>query len=80
MTMVALGVPYTHSVCCPSDTVCDKPIVGPADQIHHGRKIGCGRDRIEQPEGRELRRDQAVSRPWRGCESVRHRKTISPSS
>jgi hypothetical protein len=40
-----------------SDTVYDKPIVGPTDQIHHGREIGRGRNRIEQPEGRELRWD-----------------------
>jgi hypothetical protein len=74
------GTIHPFSLRKASDTINDKPIVGPADQIHYGRKIGRGRNRIEQSEGRELRGDQAVSRPWRGCECIRHRKTISASS
>ena len=63
-----------------SDTIRHKPIVRPADEIHHRRKIGCRRNRIEQPEGRKLRGGQAMGRPRRGCESIHHRKTISASS
>jgi hypothetical protein len=71
---------HPFSLRQPRKPVGDQPIVGPADQFHHDRKIGRGGDGVEQPDGRELRRDQAMGRLRRSCESVRHRNTISLSS
>jgi hypothetical protein len=64
----------------PVDAIGHQPVVGPADELHHRGEIGRRRYRIEQPDGRKLRRDQAMGRPRRRCEDVRHRNTISVSS
>jgi hypothetical protein len=44
----------------PIDAIGHEPIIGPTDQLHHRGKIGRRRDRIEQPDGRKLRRNQAM--------------------
>jgi hypothetical protein len=73
------GAIYALVLRQPIDAIRHQPIVGPADEVRRRGKIGGGRDRIEPPDGRKLRQDQAMRRPRRRRKNIRHRNTISVS-
>lgn len=57
-----------------------KAVVRPTGQLHHGNRVGRGRDRIEQADPRETRRHKPVGRTRRGKNvAVGHPKPISLS-
>lgn len=53
----------------PRDALRYQPVIGPADKLQHGRQVGGGRNRIEQPNRRESRGNKTIGRSR--CESQR---------
>ena len=63
----------------PREAMSNQAIVRPASELHHRFQVGRRRDRIEEPDGREMGRDQSMGRDRRLGVDIAHEMMMSAS-